>query len=297
MLKNNADIKAIIYMIITTTMFIGLWQFGSTMPTWLFVPVYIWFLFMAVSVAVMAHNHNHLPMWKSKIMNILTDNWLTVFYGFPVFAWIPTHNANHHKFVNTDPDYTKTWRFTEKNNLFTVLTYPSISGFFQQSVIMTHWKETFSRNKEKWMLYTLQFIVLISWIAGAFYFGGWEKALLYVVLPQQFSLFSVLLFNYVQHVHADEETKYNSSRNFEGILNFLLFNNGYHTIHHLHPTLHWSEAKAEHDKIVHLIDDSLIESGFWPYMFRVYVGGLFFPKYRTKSMRVERMAKLTKEAA
>lgn len=290
MLKNNKDIKAILYMITTTVLFIILWTKGDAMTTWAFAPLYVWFLFMAVSVAVMAHNHNHLPMWKKKFMNVLTDNWLTVFYGFPVFAWIPTHNANHHKYVNTDPDYTKTWRFTERNNLFTVLTYPSVSGFFQQSVVMTHFKETFGRNKQKFILYSLQFIVLISWIVGAFYFGGWEKAVIYVVLPQQFSLFSVLLFNYVQHVHADEESKYNSSRNFTGILNAMLFNNGLHTIHHLHPTLHWSESPEEHAKIEHLIDDSLIESSFWGYLFKSYILGVFIPKYKTKSMRVARIS-------
>ena len=290
MLKNNKDIKSLIYIVITTSLFLFLWTQGKVMNNGLFTVLYIWFLFMSISVAVMAHNHNHLPMWKSKIMNILTDNWLTVFYGFPVFAWIPTHNANHHKFVNKEPDYTRTWRFTERNNLFTVLTYPSVSGFFQQSVVMNHFKETFSRNKYKFFLYGLQFVVLISWIAGAFIIGGWEKALIYVVLPQQLSLFSVLLFNYVQHVHADEETKYNSSRNFTGILNFLLFNNGLHTIHHIHPTIHWSETPQEHAKIEHLIDDSLIESSFWYFLYKSYILGIFMPKYKTKSMRVARLS-------
>jgi fatty acid desaturase len=290
MLKNNKDIKSLIYIVITTSLFLFLWTQGKAMNKGLFTVLYIWFLFMSISVAVMAHNHNHLPMWKSKIMNILTDNWLTVFYGFPVFAWIPTHNANHHKFVNKEPDYTRTWRFTERNNLFTVLTYPSVSGFFQQSVVMNHFKETFSRNKYKFFLYGLQFVVLISWIAGAFIIGGWEKALIYVVLPQQLSLFSVLLFNYVQHVHADEETKYNSSRNFTGILNFLLFNNGLHTIHHIHPTIHWSETPQEHAKIEHLIDDSLIESSFWYFLYKSYILGIFMPKYKTKSMRVARLS-------
>lgn len=290
MLKNNKDIKSLIYIVITTSLFLFLWTQGKAMSNGLFTVLYIWFLFMSISVAVMAHNHNHLPMWKSKIMNILTDNWLTVFYGFPVFAWIPTHNANHHKFVNKEPDYTRTWRFTERNNLFTVLTYPSVSGFFQQSVVMNHFKETFSRNKNKFFLYGLQFVVLISWIVGAFVIGGWEKALIYVVLPQQLSLFSVLLFNYVQHVHADEETKYNSSRNFTGILNFLLFNNGLHTIHHIHPTIHWSETPQEHAKIEHLIDDSLIESSFWYFLFKSYILGMFMPKYKTKSMRVARLS-------
>ncbi|MGB1247471.1 MAG: fatty acid desaturase family protein [Chitinophagales bacterium] len=290
MLKNKNDIKSIIYLVCTLTVFVLLWIFGSQLPLWAFVPAYIVLLFFSMSVAVMAHNHNHLSMWKNKYMNILTDNIMTIFYGFPVFAWIPTHNSNHHKYVNKEPDYTKTYRYTERNNLFTLLTYPSISGIFQQSVVGTFWKNTFSKNKEKFFWYTLQFVVLISWIVAAFYLGGWQKALQYVVIPQQFSLFSVLLFNYVQHVHADEETKYNSSRNFMGILNSMLFNNGMHTVHHLYPSLHWSELPEEHEKIKHLIDDSLIEeNGFWAYIIRSYVVGLFIPKYRTSSMRVARM--------
>lgn len=288
MLKNKNDIKSLMYMLVTSVLFAVLWTKGAEMSLWVQIPLYIWFMFMSVSVAVMAHNHNHLSMWKNKYMNILTDNWLTVFYGFPVFAWIPTHNTNHHKYVNKEPDYTKTWRFTEKNNLFTVLTYPSVSGFYQQSVVGSHYFETYSRNKEKFFWYTIQILCLVVWIA-AFAIMDWRKALLYVVAPQQFSLFSVLLFNYVQHVHADEETKYNSSRNFMGLLNIMLFNNGLHTVHHLYPSVHWSALPEHHENVKHEIDDSLIESGFWSYMFKSYVLGLFIPKYRTKSMRVARL--------
>lgn len=291
MLKNNNDLRSVAYMIITSALFYYLWNYGSTLSTYAFVPLYIWLMYMGVTAAVMAHNHNHLPMWKNKWMNVLTDNWLTLFYGFPVFAWIPTHNANHHKYVNTDPDYTKTWRYSENNNIFTALTYPTVSGSFQQPVVMKFYKETYSRNKEKFFLYTLQFIVLISWIAGAFYFGGWQKALIYVIIPQQFSLFSILLFNYVQHVDADEETKYNASRNFTGVLNLMLFNNGYHTVHHIYPTSHWSDAKEEHDKIAHKIDSSLNEPSFWGYLFKSYVLAVFSDKYKVKSMRVARMEK------
>jgi beta-carotene hydroxylase len=296
MLKNKNDFRSILYMVVTTTLFILLWLYGSIVPTWAFIPVYIWFLFMSVSVAVMAHNHNHLNMWKNKWMNRLTDNWLTLFYGFPVFAWIPTHNANHHKYVNKEEDFTKTYRFTEKNNLFTVLTYPSISGFFQQQVVWGYFKEVFTRNKSKSFFYALQFVLLVAWVVF-FFVLDWQKALLYVVIPQQVSLFSVLLFNYIQHVHADEETKYNSSRNWEGILNLMLFNNGLHTVHHLYPNLHWSETPAEHELIKHKIDPSLIETSFWGFLFRVYIMGLFSEKYKTKSMRVARIQKEQLKAA
>jgi len=282
-LRYKADVKTIIYMIITTTLFIAQWTVIGLSPAF-----YIIYLFMSVSVAVMVHNHNHLPIWRSNTTNIITDLWLTVFYGFPVFAWIPTHNKNHHKLNNREGDYTITYRFSEKNNLMTLLTYPSISGFYQQKAIKLYLKEKYQTNKKRFYQCILQYVVLALWIAAAFLID-WKKALWFVIIPQQVALFSVLIFNYIQHVHANEESEYNHSRNFVGGLNFFLFNNGLHTTHHDKAGLHWSKVPEEHKKIEHLIDDSLKEKSFWGYIFRSYILGLFNKKYKTDSMRLQRI--------
>lgn len=288
MLKYNADFKSLLYMFVTTVMFIFLWQAESVNFL-----IYIWYLFMAVSVSVMAHNHNHLPMWRSKFMNVVTDLWITCFYGFPIFAWTPTHNQNHHKFVNKEPDFTKTYRYSEKNTIFTLLSYPAISGYFQQSSLLIYLKDRYKKNRQTFWLCILQIVVLVGWYL-TFGLIDWWKALIYVFIPHQVSLFSVLIFNYVQHVHADEESDYNHSRNIMGALNFMLFNNGLHTVHHLNANMHWSLLREAHDKVDHLIDDSLKEQSFWWYLFRVYILGIFSPKARTKSMRLARIGE-TKE--
>ena len=285
MLRYKADIKTIIYIIITCALFIIQWQYTGMNPF-----IYIAYLFFSVSVAVITHNHNHVQIWKSKILNTLTDWWLTVFYGFPVFAWIPTHNKNHHKLNNRPGDYTITYRISEKNNLATLLTYPTISGFYQQKAIRVYLKELYRNKKSRFYLSITQYLILVIWIGIALLID-WEKAILYVIIPQQVSLFSVLIFNYVQHVHANEESEYNHSRNFTGFLNFMLFNNGYHTIHHEIAGLHWSKTPEEHKKIEHLIDSTLIERSFWWYIFRNYFLGLFFKSFRTNSMRLMRIEK------
>jgi beta-carotene hydroxylase len=282
-LRYKADIKVLIYMFITTALFIVQWTLIGFHPV-----SYILFLFMSISVAVMVHNHNHLPIWRKNTPNTLTDLWLTVFYGFPVFAWIPTHNKNHHKLNNRIGDYTITYRVSEKNNLLTLLSYPTISGFYQQKAIRDYLKEQFKNNKKRFYLCILQYLVLFIWIGIAF-FINWEKALLFVVIPQQVALFSVLIFNYVQHVHANEESEFNHSRNFTGALNFFLFNNGLHTAHHDKAGLHWSKVPEEHKKIEKNIDPSLIERSFWWYIFRSYILGLFSKRFKTDSMRLKRI--------
>ena len=282
-LKENADIKSLIYIFITTALFITQWMWIGVNPF-----IYTWFLFMSVTVAVMTHNHNHLPMWRSKFPNLLTDWWLTVFYGFPIFAWIPTHNKNHHRFNNRAGDDSITYRLSEKNNFLTLISYPTISGYYQQKAILNYLKDMKANNKEKFWICISQYIVLVLWLASALLID-WEKALLFVIIPQQVSLFSVLIFNYVQHVHANEESEWNHSRNFTGFLNFLLFNNGYHTIHHHKAGLHWNKVPEAHKKIEHNINPILLERSFWWYIIKSYFLSIFIPKFRTNSMRLERM--------
>ncbi len=291
MLRYIEDIKTILFLVATTALIYANWIQDEFNP-------FLWgaLMFISVSVTTITHNHNHLRIWKSKAMNRFQDYWLTVLYGFPVFAWIPTHNKNHHKFNNRRGDYTITYRFSEKNNLLTLLTYPTISSYYQQHSIRDYLKVLWKKRRSEFFWCISQYVVLATWI-GAFLLLDWKKALLYVVAPQQFALFSVLVFNYLQHVHADEESERDHSRNVEGkLFNFFMFNNGLHTVHHDQPGLHWSKAPEAHAEVADEIDPRLNEKSFWWLILRVYILGPFIPKFRTKSMRLQRIAREEGEA-
>ncbi len=281
MLRYKADRRTLGYIGVTTLVFAIEWCFGFSWPE------YILYLYLSIAVTVIAHNHNHIPIWRSKWMNRLTDYWLTLFYGFPAFAWIPTHNQNHHALNNREGDYTITYRLTERNHLLMLLAYPSVSSYYQQKPIRDYLKQQWSEDRGYFWFCLSQYVLLAAWI-GLWLALDWRKAILYVIIPQQVGLFSVLIFNYVQHVHADEESKFNHSRNFVGILNKLLFNNGYHTVHHERAGLHWSKTPDAHAKIANEISPALNERSFWGFIFRSYVLGIFVPRYRTHSMRLER---------
>lgn len=286
MLRYKADRRTLAYMAVTTSLFFFLWISDSFNP-WL----YVIYLFLSVAVTVIAHNHNHLPIFRKKSLNTLTDYWLTVFYGFPAFAWIPTHNMNHHALNNREGDYTITYRLTEHNHLLMLLLYPSVSSFYQQKPIRDYLRSLKANNKQKYWLAVMQYVFLVVWIVVGLVID-WQKALLYIVLPQQFGLFSVLVFNYVQHVHADEESEFNHSRNFTGFLNVLLFNNGYHTVHHDKAGTHWSKTPQLHADVADKIDPDLNERSFWWYILRVYFLSIFVPSFRTQSRRLQRMAQV-----
>ena len=101
-------------------------------------------------------------------------------------------------------------------------------------------------------------------------------------LPSLVSLWTVMTFNYDQHVHTDPWSKYNHSRNFVAkSTNFFLFGNGYHTVHHENAGMHWSLAAAEHAKIADQIHPDLKQRSLWWYWFKQYVLAAFVPSLGT----------------
>ena len=258
------------------------------------IPYLSWVSFyLAVSSATIAHNHQHCPTFVSKRWSQFMGDWLSVFYGYPTFAWVPTHNLNHHRYVNKAGDATITWRITNSHNLFIAATYFFVSSYYQAGPINEFIKKARSDRPELYRNILRQYVVCFGTHAAllglAIFLHGvslglWVWALT-LGLPAFFALWTVMLFNYEQHVHTDPWSKYNHSRNFEGkLLNFLLFNNGYHTAHHENAGMHWSELGKAHALIADKIDPALRERSLWWYWFRQYFLSAIFPQLGTKQI-------------
>jgi fatty acid desaturase len=208
-----------------------------------------------------------------------------------VFAWISTHNRNHHVYNNKPGDFAPPFIHSEKNNLGTFLSYPTISGSVQQSVNFSYLKKLWTLQRSRCIYYCSQFALLITFVAGALIID-WKKGLLYMVVPQQIALNSVLLFNYLQHIHCDENSEFNHSRNIIGrAMNFFMLNNGYHTAHHIWPIAHWSTLPKLHARISDQVDPSLNEPAFLWMLTRMYILAPFIPSLRGRNMRAERVAR------
>src|SRR5688572_18393708 len=101
-LRHRADVRTVV------------WAFalmpGVVIAHYCFPSLAGWLLplamYTAYSAAVIAHNHNHLPTFVEKRANVLFSSWISIFYGFPTYGWIPTHNENHHRFVGQAGDLT-----------------------------------------------------------------------------------------------------------------------------------------------------------------------------------------------
>jgi fatty acid desaturase len=248
-------------------------------PDWV---LYLFWLscYFALACGVIAHNHNHCPTFGTKLANDIFGNWISIWYGYPTFAWVPTHNLNHHKLVNRAGDATITWRYTNRHNALVAATYFFVSSYFQADPIKAFIKKAREKNPRLhrrimtqysvWLGAHVALCALAIWLHGV-------KTGLYVWglscgIPAFFALWTIMLFNYEQHVHTDPWSKHDHSRSFDGKwLNFLLFNNGYHAAHHENPGTHWSKLDGLHRAIEKEIDPRLIERNMWWYFFRQYL--------------------------
>ena len=270
-----ADYRAILWMVIASALVVVQIVNADLAPYLCWVSAYF-----ALAAGIMAHNHNHCPTFRNKAMNEGWAIWLSVFYGYPTFAWIPTHNLNHHKFTNAEGDATITWRHTNRHNALVAATYFFVSSYYQGGPIQQFIAKAKAKNGKMYRRIVRQYgcwiaahIVAVSCCIAlhGLALGLWTWTLC-LGLPSFFSLWTIMLFNYEQHVHADPFSEFDHSRNFVSpVMNFLLFNNGYHTVHHDHPGTHWSKLPALHAEIAGSIHPALNEKSLLYYWFRQYV--------------------------
>ncbi len=243
--------------------------------------------YLALACGVIAHNHNHCPTFAGKRSNQVFSIAISIFYGYPVFAWIPTHNLNHHKYVNRAGDATITWRFTNKHNVWVAATYFFVSSYYQGYPIRDFIQKARAKNPQLYRRIVTQYVLFggshVALLGAAVTLHGFVSGLvLYVLacgLPAFFALWTIMLFNYEQHVHTDPWSRHNHSRSWDGkIVNFLLFNNGLHAAHHENPGTHWSRLPELHAEIAPKIDPRLVERNMWWYFARQYLVAPLFPK-------------------
>lgn len=285
LLRNAADRRTILWVLLAPLL-VALHYARPDLSLYL-LPLSCYF---ALACGIIAHNHNHCPTFHSKRLNRVFGSWISLFYGYPTFAWIPTHNLNHHKFVNREGDATITWRFTNSHNVFVALSYFFVSSYYQSGPINDFIRNARLKNRALYRHILTQYAVwlgsyaLMLGLAIALYgvSAGLLLFLYAIGIPALFSLFTIMLFNYDQHAHADPFSEHDHSRSFTSpLLNFLLFNNGYHAAHHEHPGAHWTKLAALHREIEPLIHPSLVQRSLWWYWFKQYALTPFVPSLGT----------------
>lgn len=275
-LRNVFDRRALVWALGLFPALPALSYFKPELAPWL-LPVA---LYLAYCSGVLAHNHNHAPVFRGKRANALYSAWLSFFYGCPLFVWVPTHNQNHHRYLDGPGDATRTKDHAERDTLWAALSYPTRSAIAQYPAIWHYARDARLHKPARFRQILLETLtVLVGHAAVAAFavahYGFSRGALLYAFafgIPAGFAAWAMMFTNYVQHVGCDHASPDNHSRNFVSRwMNWLVFDAGYHTVHHEHAGTHWSRYPELHAARAARIAPVLNQATIFGYCLRKYV--------------------------
>mmetsp|Transcript_21940 Transcript_21940/g.61322 ORF Transcript_21940/g.61322 Transcript_21940/m.61322 type:complete len:300 (-) Transcript_21940:299-1198(-) len=241
-------------------------------------------------VACMVHNAMHRDVFAAQDVEFLWRVALSATFGFPVEAYRPTHNANHHVHTQLEEDHLHTsqmkyrWHFLNLIAFFPTV-YRGISKL-ESAFIAAEWK----KRSRTFFLFVSQVIAAHGTTIGLLSMD-WRRGLACWFLPSLLGVDGIVTMNMLQHdgcepvkpgEHRGPNMHVNSARNFDGpVINFITCNNGYHTIHHMYSTTHWSEYPALHKKLIApRIDPELDQRCMLRYLWRTFFWPGHLPPHR-----------------
>jgi fatty acid desaturase len=253
-IKNREDIRTLIFLFLIMITRLVFWWYS---PKYFF----IWLPFIVGLVFILyriKHNQIHRSTFFSTKLNRLFEYFLSVFTGTSNQSVHIVHIINHHTEINNDKDWGNTNKFQHSLEIYNFINYIFYTPL------------NFIKEKRRWLKKNRENNVakkntIDSWYISLTYLVmiiiNLESTIIYILVPNIAVQLVLVSFNYFQHRDCNPFSKYNHSRNFTGsLLNFLTFNNGFHSEHHLYPAAHWSEYKEIHNKINRHIDQNLNET-------------------------------------
>jgi beta-carotene hydroxylase len=239
--------------------------------------------------AVVIHNHLHQGIFHSRRLNMIWRCVLSFGSLYPASANIPSHNLVHHHFDDDgQPDWAAPEHVGFRWNLLNLIHFPNVAGPNTFAGVQ-RWKAIRGR-REFARQYLLENASAFGLTLALFAFDFWTT-LFFIVIPQLYGARCILRINLIQHDGCDTTSEWNHSRNFVGkAFNWIMCNNGYHTIHHNRAGLHWSLLDEAHRReVAPRIDPSLDEPSMVVYLGRTYLWTLGRP-HRKDVAAAERAA-------
>ena len=230
--------------------------------------------------AVVIHNHLHQGIFHSRRLNMALRCILSFGSLYPASANIPSHNLVHHHFDDDgQPDWAAPGHVSFRWNLLNLIHFPNVAGPNTFAGVQ-RWAKAAGRRD-----FTRQYMVenvLAFGLTGVLFVFDFWTTLFFIVLPQLYGARCILRINLIQHDGCDTTSEWNHSRNFVGrAFNWIMCNNGYHTIHHNRAGMHWSQlAEAHRREVVPRMDPSLDEPSMIQYLLRTYIWSVKRPEAR-----------------
>tara|TARA_B100001758_G_scaffold110710_1_gene94910 strand:- start:228 stop:1226 length:999 start_codon:yes stop_codon:yes gene_type:complete len=264
MLVNAMDTRCVAWVALYFALTFVAWRLDLAVLT----PVLCYFSFAG---ACITHNSMHLRTFVCDHTEALWRHALSLTYGHPASTFVPGHNLSHHRHTQSSKDPMRTTKVRYRWNWVNLLMFqPRVAwDVFRMDMrymaLKKHCGEPyFWTCAQEWLVVGLAQMALACLCV--------RKFVLYVYAPHLFAQWAIVSINLMQHDGCDK-TGINNSRNFTGSwVNWLTFNNGFHSIHHQNPTLHWSKLPSAHAcHVKGAIHPNLEQSCMLSYMYKAFV--------------------------
>eukprot|EP00929_Paragymnodinium_shiwhaense_P118197 TRINITY_DN9000_c0_g1_i1.p1 TRINITY_DN9000_c0_g1~~TRINITY_DN9000_c0_g1_i1.p1 ORF type:complete len:307 (-),score=49.64 TRINITY_DN9000_c0_g1_i1:227-1147(-) len=289
-MKNAADVRTILLCMFKVALFAVVWELYPQM-NWVAKSVaFVAQSVAAFCVAALVHNAMHCDVFLNRSAEFVWRVILTWLFGFPVEAYKPTHNANHHVYTQHENDHLHTSQMKYKWHFLNLIMffpqcYAGITKLEQEFM-----KKEWQKKSATFFYFACQCLACWSFTILLLYLN-FGKGMMTWFLPNVMGADCIITMNMLQHdgcddivlgKHRGKELEVNSARNFVGpVINWITCNNGYHQIHHMYTNTHWTEYPALHDKLVAPYNEpELNQQCILRYLFRTYFWPGTLPAHR-----------------
>lgn len=258
-LRNAADLRALGFLTLQTVL-LGV-VLSEANRSFLLAYALGW---LAVIAANAKHNHMHRRTFRSAWANIILDHWLGLLTGTTATSIITEHNLRHHGHSNSEDDFVRAslvgfrWQWLNVVCFFPRAAYEL---YIRKPLDFRLW---WRQNRILfWRGLAEQVTLWGFFVSVAVY--DWKVAVIFLLLPWVHGQWWLVTFNLLQHQALAPEDPWQNSRNIVSpLFNFFFLNVGFHTAHHLRPTLHWSQLPEYHRRVIEpRIDSRLVSQNLW----------------------------------
>lgn len=228
---------------------------------WTAAPAVVLLTLLNYSVTVgVLHMHAHRPLFVPRLLNRLAD----LACCFPCMLTATemrvVHVSHHHRFDNGPRDVTSTVGYERgRRALWYWLRYALRVKLFCLGEVVRSADSPMRRRRRRYLLFdeaaaigaVVALTIALPVPMVAFYW-----------VPCAVTLVTSGYFAWLTHAPAEGRAGDSASINTVGnVLNFFIFNQGFHSVHHRYPGIHWTEIPDKLATMLDVADDVIVS--YW----------------------------------